>query len=539
MVKLGDTVVDKVYPGAVVTLDGSGSTADAPGRTITVYSWFDGTHVAGCSTTSPETTPSPRIEGPPEIPAGAQLTFTAPDLAPGAADVKYCWFLRVENSAEDISGFAPVNVTVSHSVAPPPAPNKPPVANAGPDQTIKPGRTVTLDGTGSTDDDRIASYSWNRTGGTCTVTTVFGGLSSLTGTNALPSFTAETLASGVASCTHDFILFVTDNDGVLDGTGDSVTVTIIATAENQRPISRAGANQTVESGASVTLDGSLSSDDGTITSYQWVQAGTGAHPPLSNSGVGEVVTFTAPPLAVGADNVTLSYGLIVADDDGDSDTDSVTITVTPPAPLVANAGPDQEVDSRAMFTLDGSGSTGSITSYIWSLTDQSSPLAPGIVGTSAKVVTYTAPTLEPGAVDVKLEFILRVSGSSGTAFDGVEIMVTAPFADPVATAVTAESEYASGATVTLDGSGSTVDRRRGPILCLGTDKRDRRFGNPEFHDRGQPDLHGGYPDCRCPGCDPYLHPDGDRQYGCECDRHGDDHGHPAGSNRYDAPDRRV
>ena len=330
VVKLGDTVVDKVYPGAVVTLDGSGSTADSPGRTITVYSWFESTNAANnCASPLPETTRSPKVEGPPEVPTAAQLTFTAPDLAPGAADVKYCWFLRVENSAEDISGFAPVNVIVSHSVAPPPAANKPPISNAGPDQTIKPGRTVTLDGTGSTDDDHIANYSWNRTGGTCTVTTVFGGVSSLTGTNALPSFTAETLASGVASCTHDFILFVTDNDGVLGGTGDSVTVTIIATAENQPPIARGGANQTVESGATVTLDGSLSSDDGSIVRYTWFQASTGTTPALSDNNVAKP-TLTAPIVAAGSAAVKFSYGLRVEDDDGSvSMADTVEITVTP------------------------------------------------------------------------------------------------------------------------------------------------------------------------------------------------------------------
>ena len=228
-----------VASGATVTLDGSGSTA-SDGTTL-YYIWiiFDDSaeHVPGFSSRS-----------------GKVQTFTAPNLEPGAADVTISFILQVRDRPGFIGGVSSgdtVTITVE-------APNAPPVPNAGPDQRIKPGRTVTLDGTGSTDDDRIASYSWNRTGGTCTVTTVFGGVSSLTGTNALPSFTAETLASGVASCTHDFKLFVTDNDGVLDGTGDNVTVTIIATAENQPPIARMGANRTVASGATVTLDGSLS-----------------------------------------------------------------------------------------------------------------------------------------------------------------------------------------------------------------------------------------------------------------------------------------
>src|SRR5262245_25324263 len=40
--------------------------------------------------------------------------------------------------------------------------NTPPMANAGPDQTVKVGQTVTLDGSGSTDEDGDPlSYQWS------------------------------------------------------------------------------------------------------------------------------------------------------------------------------------------------------------------------------------------------------------------------------------------------------------------------------------------------------------------------------------------
>jgi len=45
-------------------------------------------------------------------------------------------------------------------------PNNPPTADAGPDQTVDEGVTVTLDGSNSTDpDDGIASYQWAQIGG--------------------------------------------------------------------------------------------------------------------------------------------------------------------------------------------------------------------------------------------------------------------------------------------------------------------------------------------------------------------------------------
>jgi len=44
--------------------------------------------------------------------------------------------------------------------------NEPPVAVAGPDQTVNEGIVVTLDGTSSLDiDDGIASYLWNQISG--------------------------------------------------------------------------------------------------------------------------------------------------------------------------------------------------------------------------------------------------------------------------------------------------------------------------------------------------------------------------------------
>jgi hypothetical protein len=50
---------------------------------------------------------------------------------------------------------------------PPPAVNKPPVANAGPDQTVTlPPNIVTLNGSGSSDPDKnISAYQWTKTEG--------------------------------------------------------------------------------------------------------------------------------------------------------------------------------------------------------------------------------------------------------------------------------------------------------------------------------------------------------------------------------------
>ena len=454
-----------VASGATVTLDGSGSTA-SPGSTITWYAWgVNDSSVSGCDDPPPSLSNAP-LDG------KAQLSFTAEVLDPGAADVTYCIDLSVRDSAGGRSPFVRVKVTVEA----PPA-NMAPVANAGPDQTIKPGRTVTLDGTGSTDDDRITSYSWNRTGGTCTVTTVFGGVSSLTGTNALPSFTAETLASGVASCTHDFKLFVTDNDGVLDGTGDSVTVTIIATAENQPPIARGGANQTVASGATVTLDGSLSSDDGSIATYLWnvTSPDQVKIPPTDwRNGTTATPSFTAETLESSAEDVIYHFSLRVQDNEGLwSNIDHMTVTVeATTAPVneapVANAGPDQTIKPGRTVTLDGTGSTDDdrIASYSWNRTGGTCTVTTVFGGVSSLTGTnalpsFTAETLASGVAFCTHDFKLFVTDNDGV-LDGtgdnvtVTIIATAENQPPIARMGTNRT-VASGTGFLLDGVGSTDD----------------------------------------------------------------------------------
>jgi hypothetical protein len=98
--------------------------------------------------------------------------------------------------------------------------NQPPNVNAGSDQQVLPGETVTLDGTGSTDPDgTIASYSWSQTAGTSVT------LSSSTA--ARPTFTAPSVSTGDALT---FKLTVTDNQSSQSLVG-SVTVTVLPANE--------------------------------------------------------------------------------------------------------------------------------------------------------------------------------------------------------------------------------------------------------------------------------------------------------------------
>ncbi len=100
-------------------------------------------------------------------------------------------------------------------------------------------------------------------------------------------------------------------------------------AANVAPVANAGANQTVNSGVTVTLNGTASSDsDGTIASYTWTQ--TAGTPTVTlTSGTTSQPTFPAPTVATAA---TLTFTLVVTDNRGaTSPATSVNVSVNPAA----------------------------------------------------------------------------------------------------------------------------------------------------------------------------------------------------------------
>ena len=225
------------------------------------------------------------------------MSFTAPILDPGAEDVEIFFSLLVTGS---VGGTAKDTVTITVEAPPP---NVPPISDAGPDQTVVSGATVELDGSRSDDPDgTIASYFWERTGGTT------GANVTLSDARAVkPTFTADTLTPGADDVIHTFTLEVTDTR--FFSASDTVTITVEAPPPNVPPISDAGPDQTVVSGATVELDGSRSDDpDGTIASYFWERTGgtTGANVTLSDARAVKP-TFTADTLTPGADDVIHTF----------------------------------------------------------------------------------------------------------------------------------------------------------------------------------------------------------------------------------------
>jgi hypothetical protein len=219
--------------------------------------------------------------------------------------------------------------------------NQTPVADAGPDQDVDTGETVTLDGSGSFDPDGHVPlfYHWTQSSGAAVTIS--------DQTVVTPTFVAP-VSVGLLT----FTLVVSDNCG-LASDPDMVVISVT----NQPPVADAGQDQEVETGETVTLDGSGSSDpDGHLPlSYQWAQIGGGAVS-ISNPTVVSP-TFTAPNAAG-----VLTFTLTVSDSFGLVSTpDTVEITVTKSQfciylPLVLNGSTPSIQASMPVLITDGRGS---------------------------------------------------------------------------------------------------------------------------------------------------------------------------------------
>lgn len=109
-----------------------------------------------------------------------------------------------------------------------------------------------------------------------------------------------------------------------DYANDSVDVEVLPAMGNAAPTADAGTDGTVDEGATVTLDGTGSSDpDGDTLTYSWTQLGG---PAVTLTGEDTATpSFTAPAVSAATD---LTFELTV-DDGTATDTDTVRITVTP------------------------------------------------------------------------------------------------------------------------------------------------------------------------------------------------------------------
>lgn len=365
--------------GAVVQLDGSGST-DANGDPLT-YQW---------SLLSRPSRSAATLSG---------ATAVKPTFTP---DVNGAYvFSLVVSDAKLTSAASLVTVSVSEL-------NAPPVADAGPDQSVLVDTLVTLDGRDSSDansDDQL-TFTWSLVGpdGTSQV---------LTGVR--PSFTAALTGTYTAS--------LTVRDAVSSSDPDAVRV--IVSAVNAAPVAAISVLSSVVVGSTVQLSASGSSDGNQdALNYKWSLL---SKPMKAAGALADSAAVLATPTVenpVFTADVAGVYVVSLVVNDSKVNSEPVTVAVTASAlnlPPVANAGPEQVVAVAAVVTLDGSASTdanGDTLTYQWSLTTK-----PALSTATLAAATTVAPSFTADLAGFYVATLTVNDGKGGSHVSRVLIKV--------------------------------------------------------------------------------------------------------------------
>jgi hypothetical protein len=318
------------------------------------------------------------------------------------------YVLRLTANDSALSATDDVAIVVN----PAPPVNKPPVVNAGADQTITLPAAASLNGV-VTDDGLPAPPAMFTT-----TWSVVSGPGTVTFANPAAALTTATFSTA-----GSYVLRLTANDSALTASDDVVITVNPAPPVNQPPVVNAGADQTITLPATASLSGTVT-DDGlpnppAAVTTTWSKV----------SGPGTVTFGNASARATTATFSTSgSYTLrLTASDSALTASDDVVITVNaaPPVnqPPVVNAGADQTITLPATASLNGT------------VTDDGRPNPPAAVTTtwskvsgpgtvtfgnaSARATTATFST--SGSYTLRL----TASDSALTASDDVVITVNA------------------------------------------------------------------------------------------------------------------
>jgi parallel beta-helix repeat protein len=206
----------------------------------------------------------------------------------------------------------------------------PPVADAGPNQTVSEDAVMTLDGSGSYDNVGIVNYTW-----------AFVDVTPKTLTGMKPTYIFNTPGK------YTVTLNVTDAMG--NWNVSSVLVTVL---DITLPVAEAGQNQTVLQGGTIAFDASKSIDNVGIVSYSWDFGDE-----TSQTGIAVTHAYSNP----GAYVVTLT----VKDAAGNAGTAEITINVrarglialTPSTGLAATTVVGSRFSNNSKMTISWDGTT--------------------------------------------------------------------------------------------------------------------------------------------------------------------------------------
>ncbi|HEY2961613.1 MAG TPA: RHS repeat-associated core domain-containing protein [Pyrinomonadaceae bacterium] len=290
---------------------------------------------------------------------------------------------------------------ITESDIPPPPVNRPPIVDAGGDQSITlPTNSVSLNGTASDDglpQGSVLQLTWSVVSGPGPVT-----------------FSDPTKAISTATFTTagEYVLKLTASDGQLSSS-DTLKVTVVP--NNQPPTVDAGPDQTIELPDPAILKGVIT-DDGmpqgsTVTSTWSVVSGPGPVVFANPNAAMTTASFTDPGL----------YTLrLTASDTEFTVSDEMQVTVLKNQPPIVNAGPDQEIILPGNAALNGTATDdglprGSTLEIFWSFVSGPGP----VIFPDATLLNAVAIFTVPGT------YVLRLTASDSklSASDELTIVV--------------------------------------------------------------------------------------------------------------------
>jgi len=358
-----------------------------------------------------------------------------------------------------------------------------PIAEAGPEQVVAAGATVTLDGSGSSDPDgdTLTEYTWTLVstppGADDTFADADASDPTASFTTSLPGpYVFElVVADGYTTSVPDHVLLSVGITGVKKPDGEPCTqddecqsgICSTTCSANGAPVAEAGPTQFVTVDDVVTLDGSGSTDpDSDPLGYAWTLVQTAPGSTASLTGADTAApTFTADAAGVYAFELAVDDGALTSTPDlvvvvagvdapptntgGGCTLDSDCVSgvcnagvCEPNQPPVADPGLVQVVAAPAVVNLDGSASSdpdGDALTWAWSFVDVP-------VGSAASFddVTSTTPSFY---ADLPGFYVIRLTVSDGALTSEATLSIVATDTSgvaPVGEPCILDSECASG-----------------------------------------------------------------------------------------------
>jgi hypothetical protein len=383
------------------------------------------------------------------VPISNPTTYTASFTAPAVEEetvlvfqvTTYSSLGSIQVPVMDVFAFGtdltyPVIDTVRITVLPNPAPD----VDAGLDQSVNPGDSVTLSGEASIDVDNVTlSYRWSQVSGVSVT------MSNIETTSA--SFVAPQVEA-----TTDLVFELTAEAEEGNATTDSVSVTVV-TAETQAPVASAGADLVVNERDQVTLDATASTDpEGGELTYVWEQS-DGPDVTLTPNNTIPQPLFVVPEIT---EVSLLQFQVTVTNAAGLTDEDVVNVIVLEKDPVTPSAviSGDSTTIETLDVTLSAVGSSdpdGSTLTFLWEINDDDFAGEEFDFDATAEIISFTAPTVSQ---DSALTIDLTVANEDGVSATTSHTITVQEYPLPIADAG-ADQIATEGATVTLNGSTSS------------------------------------------------------------------------------------